>query len=69
LQQDGGDPWVGLPQLPIRAKADGSGSGWLPVVTIENREVMARLRDAVLKAWQTLDDRVPLPVRGRRLWS
>jgi hypothetical protein len=40
---------MALPQTPARKKADGSGSGWYPVIEITNPE---RVRDAVLEAWE-----------------
>jgi DNA-binding cell septation regulator SpoVG len=52
IQQDGQRPWVALPQQPARRKADGSGSGWYPVVEITRRELMDQVRDAVLEAWE-----------------
>jgi hypothetical protein len=51
IQQPGQRPWVALPQVPARKKADGSGAGWFPVVEITNRDVLDRLRAAVLEAW------------------
>jgi hypothetical protein len=52
IQQPGQKPWVALPQQAARAKADGSGSSWFPVVEITNRGVLDRIREAVLSAWQ-----------------
>jgi DNA-binding cell septation regulator SpoVG len=51
IQQPEQRPWVALPQVPARKKADGSGSGWFPVIEITNRNVLDQVRDAVLKAW------------------
>ena len=48
IQQDGQRPWV----TPARAKADGTGAGWFPVIEITNRTVMDQIRDAVLEAWE-----------------
>jgi hypothetical protein len=52
VQQDGGEPWVALPQVPIRRKADGSGAGWVAVVEIADRELLDQLCQAVLAAWR-----------------
>jgi DNA-binding cell septation regulator SpoVG len=52
IQQPGQKAWVALPQTPARAKADGSGAGWFPVVEITSKDLMPRVRDAVLDAWQ-----------------
>lgn len=52
VQQPGQRPWVALPQVPGRAKADGSGAGWYPVVEIVSKTLMARVRDAVIEAWE-----------------
>jgi hypothetical protein len=53
LQQPGGDPWVALPQVPSRRRADGAGSGWAQIVTITSAAVLAALREAVLAAWES----------------
>jgi hypothetical protein len=52
IQQPGAKPWVSLPQTPGRPKADGTGAGWFPVVEITSEDLMARVRDAVLDAWE-----------------
>jgi DNA-binding cell septation regulator SpoVG len=52
VQQDGQKAWVALPQQPLRPKADGSGSGWVSLVEITNRQVLDELRRAVLAAWE-----------------
>jgi DNA-binding cell septation regulator SpoVG len=69
IQQPGQRAWVALPQVPARAKADGSGAGWYPVVEVTNRSVMDQVRDAVLAAWDEQSERVPLPERGQRAWQ
>jgi DNA-binding cell septation regulator SpoVG len=45
IRQPNQRPWLSLPQQPARRKADGSGAG-------TNRDVLDRLREAVLDAWQ-----------------
>lgn len=52
VQQPGGDPWVALPQLPVRRTVNGAGAGWAPAVEITNPAVLAALREAVLAAWR-----------------
>jgi DNA-binding cell septation regulator SpoVG len=52
IQQPGQKAWVALPQIPGRAKADGSGAGWFPVIEIVNRDLLDRVRSAVLEAWE-----------------
>jgi DNA-binding cell septation regulator SpoVG len=51
VQQPGQKAWIALPQTPGRQKADGTGAGWFPVVEITSKDLMARVRDAVLEAW------------------
>jgi DNA-binding cell septation regulator SpoVG len=51
IQQPGQKAWVALPQVPARAKADGSGTGWFPVIEITSPDLLARVRAAVLEAW------------------
>jgi hypothetical protein len=48
LQQNGGDPWVAMPQAPVRK----GGSGWLPMVEITRRDVLAQVNAAILDAWR-----------------
>jgi DNA-binding cell septation regulator SpoVG len=50
IQQPGQRPWVALPQVPARKKADGTGSGWFPVIEITRRVLLDQVRDAVLEA-------------------
>jgi hypothetical protein len=57
IQQPGQKAWVALPQTPARQRADGSGSGWFPVVEITNRDVLDRVREAVLAAWEQRQQR------------
>jgi hypothetical protein len=52
VQQDGQRAWCSLPQVPVRAKADGSGAGWRSIIRITNPDVLARVRSAVLAAWR-----------------
>jgi DNA-binding cell septation regulator SpoVG len=52
IQQPDQKPWVALPQVPARKRADGSGSGWFAVIEITNRDVLDQLRAAVLAAWE-----------------
>jgi DNA-binding cell septation regulator SpoVG len=52
VQQPGQKAWIALPQVPGRKKADGSGAGWFPVVEIVSPELLAKVRDAVLAAWE-----------------
>jgi DNA-binding cell septation regulator SpoVG len=52
IQQPSQRAWVALPQVPARAKADGSGAGWFPVVEIVNPDLLARVRAAILEAWE-----------------
>jgi DNA-binding cell septation regulator SpoVG len=52
VQQPNQAAWVALPQQPARKKADGTGSGWYPIIEITNPELMRRIRDAVLEAWR-----------------
>ena len=57
-------PWVALPQTPARQRADGSGSGWFPVVEITNKTVLDQVRDAVLAAWQQAPRQEIIPPGG-----
>lgn len=67
IQQPGQRAWMSLPQQPARKKADGSGSGWYPVVEITRRELMDQVRDAVLAAWEAQrQEIIPPPTRGQR---
>ena len=52
IQQPDKEAWVALPQIAWRPKADGSAAGWVPVVEIQNRDLMARLTCAVIGAWK-----------------
>jgi DNA-binding cell septation regulator SpoVG len=52
IQQPRQRAWVALPQTPDRNKADGSDAGWFAVLEITNRDVLDKLREAVLEAWQ-----------------
>jgi hypothetical protein len=53
IEQEGQKAWVALPQVPARKKAgDGGGSGWFPVVEIDNPEVLKRMNAAVLAEWR-----------------
>ena len=61
IQQDGQQPWVALPQTPARAKSDGSGACWFPVVEITNREVLDHLREEMLGVWEAENGRPSLP--------
>lgn len=65
IQQPGKKPWVALPQIPARKKADGAGAGWYPVVEIISPDLMARVRTAVLEAWEEREQRQPAQ-RGDR---
>jgi hypothetical protein len=51
VQQPGKEPWIGLPQVPGRAKADGSGAGWYPIIEIR-RPLLDRVSEAVIEAWR-----------------
>jgi DNA-binding cell septation regulator SpoVG len=51
IQQPNQRPWVALPQVPARKKADGTGSGWFPVIEITNPALFERVKAAVLEAW------------------
>jgi DNA-binding cell septation regulator SpoVG len=59
IQQPQQKPSVALPQTPARPKADGSGSGWYPIIEITSRDLMNRVRDAVLAAWEGARQRQP----------
>jgi hypothetical protein len=48
---DTGRPFVALPQVPVRAKLDGSGAGWQSVVEA-SPSLMSRITAAVLAAWR-----------------
>jgi hypothetical protein len=50
IQQPEQRPWVALPQVPARKKADVRIRLVL-VIEITNRDVLDQGRDAVLKAW------------------
>jgi DNA-binding cell septation regulator SpoVG len=52
IQQDGGEPWIALPQVPARRRVDGSGSGWSRIIEVVDPAVSDQLRDAVLRAWE-----------------
>jgi hypothetical protein len=52
LHQPDALPFVGMPQVPTRRNADGSGSGWQTVVTIRSQSAWHQLRDRVLAAWR-----------------
>jgi DNA-binding cell septation regulator SpoVG len=65
IQQPNQRPWCALPRQPARKKADGAGAGWFPVFEITNRDVLDRLRAAVLEAWAAHQSR-DLPTRGGR---
>jgi DNA-binding cell septation regulator SpoVG len=67
IQQPGQKAWVALPQVPARAKADGSGAGWYPVIEITNPELLARVRAAVLEAWG--NQSIKAPTRGLSTWD
>jgi hypothetical protein len=58
IQQPGQKAWVALPQVPARAKADGSGAGWYPVIEITT---------AVLEAWG--NQSINAPTRGLSTWD
>ena len=45
----GGWRLVAMPQVPVRRRADGSGSGWMAVVELEP-PAQELVRDAVLEA-------------------
>ena len=53
VQQEGGAPWLALPQAPARRKRDGSGSGWSRIVEVIDPAVSDRLRAEVLRAWES----------------
>ena len=72
IQQPGQKAWVALREQPECQKADGSNSGWVPVVEITSRSVLDQLRDAVLEAWERGPDRSPYreqPTRGQATWD
>ena len=55
IQQPDQRPWIALPQQPARAKADGSGAGWFPVIEA-TPELISRIRAVVLEhcsRWRT----------------
>lgn len=45
-----GRPWLGWPQAPLRRKADGSGSGWVPIVEITEPALREAVRRACIAA-------------------
>jgi hypothetical protein len=52
IQQPGGDPWLALPQLPVRRRPGGRSADWAPMVEITNPAVLVQLREAVLAVWR-----------------
>jgi DNA-binding cell septation regulator SpoVG len=53
IQQPGQRAWMALPQVPARKGPDSKGgSGWFPVVEITSADLLARVRAAVIEAWE-----------------
>ena len=52
LQQPDREPWLALPQVPLRVKASGEGAGWQTVVEITNPDVRDQLASVAIRAWQ-----------------
>jgi DNA-binding cell septation regulator SpoVG len=71
IRQPGQKAWCALPQIPGRAKADGSGAGWYPVIEIVNRDLLDRVCAAVLEAWEAKTAQIipPPKSRGQQAWD
>ena len=61
VQQEGQKAWLATPSVK-------TNHGWQNVVEL-SRDLRERCTEIVLEAWESHDERVPLPERGRRAWA
>jgi hypothetical protein len=55
LQADNGDIWASMPQLALRAKADGGGAGFRSIIEFLDYGVWVELREMLIAAYRELE--------------
>jgi hypothetical protein len=51
IKQDGMPAFVAFPQVPLRKRADDTGTGWAPTIEVADPDLFARIKDVVIRAW------------------